>query len=236
MTVHLVGTGNAPLAATQRYSFTAHPAPEGESRLTISIVQRGSWDDYGIAEHPEQEAFVRDLLSSLGVPTRTGYPGEWLFVERAAFDTAFEALRAALREPLATAPVASAQRTVTAAEAPAVSSALMRRFLELVSKLAGLSGEDWVCFDKRIDSSGPETTRTEGWRRGEIYVKLDATAIESGHGIHGEQGTLSINSTLGGERDAQVAVHLDMRSGGNVSITVRGVLDAQALADALVAP
>jgi hypothetical protein len=74
MTVHLVGTGNAPLAATRRYSFTAHLVSDGESRLSIPYRQRGSWDDYGVVEQPEQEAFVRQLLASLGAPARTGYP------------------------------------------------------------------------------------------------------------------------------------------------------------------
>lgn len=231
MTAHLYGTGPAPLAASQRYSFRV----EGES-LFIPYVQRGSWDDYGVVERPEQAAFVERLLSSLGVAAANAFPGEYRCADRSALERVVAALGAALREPLATTPVGVASRSVGRDEAGAVSQRLTARFLELVSAVAGLGGQPFECLDRRIDSSGSETTRSETWRRGELVVQVAATAIESGHGVHGESATYAIEGVLTGERGARAFASIDMRSGGHLSVEVRGVLDAQALADAFVAP
>jgi hypothetical protein len=53
--------------------------------------------------------------------------------------------------------------------------------------------------------------------------------------VHGEHCTLTLASKFSDGRDVSVYATIDMRSGGDVSVTVRGVLDAQALADRFVA-
>ena len=133
-----------------------------------------------------------------------------------------------------TIPVARAQRQVTRSEASAVAAALTPRFLALVSSVLGLGGPDFVREDSKIDYDAG--IRTERWRRGEVLVCLDATAIASGHGVHGERCELTLASKPGDGRDVRVYADIDMRSGGTVHITVCGVLDAQALADRFVAP
>jgi len=232
---HASGTAGAPLAATRRYSFTHVVTAGGEAKLKIPYCQRGSWDDFGIVEHPEQEVFVHRLLASLGVPVRSGYPGEFLFPDVASLDRAWAALEAALQATAAAPPAASAQRRVSADEAAAVSGALTARFLDLVSTVAGLSGEPFACVHDTIDTSGPESTRTALWRRGEVRVGIAATAIESGRGVHGERCTLTLESRLADGRDVSASAAIDARSGGDLSVTVRGVLDAPALADRFVA-
>lgn len=232
---HASGTAGAPLGATRRYSFTHVVTAAGKAKLTIPYRQRGSWDDFGVVESPEQEAFVARLLASVGVPVRYGYPGESLLPDVATLDRVWAALEAALQAPASDPPSATAQRTVSAAEAAAVSGALTARFLDLVSTVAGLSGEAFVCVHDAVDTSGPESTRAALWRRGDVLVGLDATAIESGYGVHGERGTFALKCALSDGRDVSACAAIDGRSGGDLSVTVRGVLDAQALADRFVA-
>ncbi|MBK8696238.1 MAG: hypothetical protein IPN17_29230 [Deltaproteobacteria bacterium] len=57
--------------------------------------------------------------------------------------------------------------------------------------MAGLSGEPFACVHDTIDTSGPESTRTALWRRGEVLVGIAATAIESGRGVHGDRTPLT---------------------------------------------
>jgi hypothetical protein len=229
------GTGDAPLVATQRYTFQHVVTAAGEAKLTIPYVQRGSWDDHGIVERPEQERFVARLLASPDLSAKTGYPGEWIFPDVATLDRAWAALAAALRDPAATPPAATARRSVSREEAQAVAGGLTQRYLDLVSDVLGLSGAAFVRIHSQIDDAGWDPTRSERWRRGEVVVCLDATGIASGHGVHGERCNLTLASPPADGRDVGVYADIDMRSGGNVHITVRGVLDAQALADRFVA-
>ncbi|TAK18403.1 MAG: hypothetical protein EPO40_37110 [Myxococcaceae bacterium] len=101
---HASGAADAPLAATRRYSFTRVVTAAGEAKLTIPFCQRGSWDDFGIVEHPEQEVFVHRLLASLGVAVRSGYPGEFVFPDVASLERAWAALEAAIQAPAAAPP------------------------------------------------------------------------------------------------------------------------------------
>lgn len=231
----IAATGSAPLAATRRYSFRRSAPSEAPARLLIPVVYRSSADDFGEVERTEQNAFVEALLAELGVSFRAGYPGEWLFPDVTALDATWNALLERLGEPSAAPPRFAASREVSPAEAAAVAAGVTTRFLELVSRVAGLSGDDFACIDRRFDSSGPENTRTEVWRRGEVYVRVEATAIESGYGVHGERGTLSVSGVLGDGRDVQASTRVDMRSGGHVGVTVSGVLDAKALAERFLA-
>ncbi len=229
------GTGDAPLAATRRYTFNHGVTTAGEAKLTIPYVQRGSFDDHGVALWPEQEVFTEGLLAAQGLPSRRGDPGEWLFPDVAALGRAWAALAANLREAVSTAPVAIARCPVTKAEANAVAGGLTQHFLRLVSAVLGLPGTGFERFHSQIDDTGWEATRSERWRHGEVLVNLDAAAIQSGHGVHGEHCTLTLASKFSDGRDVSVYATIDMRSGGDVSVTVRGVLDAQALADRFVA-
>jgi hypothetical protein len=231
---HLRGTAGAPLVATRAYDFHRAITPEGRHILSIPYSQRGSWDDHGVVTHPEQDVFLAHLLAPLGITHGNAYPGEWPLPDLAALDAAWAALTAALRDPAPTVPVAHAQRSVSRADAPAVSAALTARTLDLVSHVLGLTGDPFICTADDMDSSDYQTTRTVRWRRGECHVHLDAIAIESGYGIHGERSSHTIASPPADGRDVAVHTTLDMRSGGSVSVTVRGVLDAQALADRFI--
>lgn len=131
-------------------------------------------------------------------------------------------------------PVARAQRRVTRAEANSVAAALTPRFLDLVSAVLDLGGPGFSREHSNVDFDAG--IRTERWRRGEVLVCLDATAIASGHGVHGERCELTLASRPGDGRDVRVYADIDMRTGGTVHITVCGVPDAQALADRFVAP
>lgn len=233
--LHLRGSGDAPLLATREYSFARVVEPADAARLTIPRRQRGSGDEHDLVEHPEQAVFVARLLAARGVTARSDAPGEWSFADPAALADAWAALTAAVRPPASATPTGRAQRSVSRAQASAVSAALTRRFLDLVSAVLGLSGEAFVQLDARIDNNGYESTRIERWRRGEVYVDIDASAIESGHGVHGERCDYIIRGA-GDERDVRAYANIDMRSGGTLSVAVRGVLDAQALADRFVAP
>ena len=68
-----------------------------------------------------------------------------------------------------------------------------------------------------------------------MLVGIAATAIESGRGVHGERCTLTLGIKLADGRDVSACAAIDARSGGDLSVTVRGVLDAQALAERFVA-
>ena len=114
-------------------------------------------------------------------------------------------------------------------------SGLTRRFLDLVTAVLGLAGDSFVRVHSRIDDAGWETTRSEHWRYGELLVTIEAQAIESGHGIHGERCTFSVANPPGDGRDVTAYTDIDMRYGGALCVTVSGVFDAQALADRFVA-
>lgn len=232
---HLSGTENAPLAATRSYDFRKVIAASGHPRLLIPVVHRNSYDDFGEVERSEQQVFLERLIAELGVSRTTGYPGEWIFADATALDTVWNALRDRLRAPSASVPLADAHRDVPTADAARVSAALAPKFLELVSAVAGPSGEPFTCVDKRIDTGGPESKRKEVWRSGEVWVGVEATAIESGYGVHGEHCQLTVTCMLGDGRDVRASARLDMRSGGSVDVTVSGVLDAKELAERFLA-
>lgn len=232
------GSGQAPLAATRKYSFTHVVTAKGEAKLQTPYVQRGTWDDYGVVERAEQEAFVYAMLKSLGINARVTYSGEWTMPDVATLDRVWAAIEATLRPPVKDAPVATVQREVSPAEARAVSERLTARVLDLVSVVAGVSRPSFVCVHSATTggtSEGDTPKRLELWRSGEVSVRLDATALESGAGVHGEESTYAIDGTLSDGRDASAHARIDLRSGGEVSVTVRGVHDARALAERLVA-
>lgn len=229
------GSGGAPLVATREYLFERGTTPTGQAKLAIPWLQRGSWDDHGAVERPEQELFVARLLASIGAAARTGEPGEWIFADAAELERAWAALAGSLRPPAPAAPTGQARRSVSRDEARSVAGDLLHRYLDLVQAVRGAAAGPRRCIDSRIDHGGWETTRLEVWQCGDIEVRLDAAAIESGHGIHGETSSLSTTTPDGEGRDASVHASIDMRSGGEVHVTVRGVLDAQALADRFIA-
>lgn len=230
----LDGTGGAPLAATSRYSFHRSVSVEGEPMLTISVVHRGSWDDYGVVKYPEQEEYVRRLVASLGVTARTGYPGEWIFAAASDLDRVWLALAEAVQAPAASVPAATAQRAVDQSEAGTVSAGLTGRFLALVDRVLGLSGDPFVCLENRVDNNGYEATRLERWQRDGVSVRVEGTGIESGHGVHGETCNYTVSSRGGDVRSVSAFARIDMRSGGVVSVTVQGVHGGQVLADEFV--
>jgi len=233
-TDRLRGTAGAPLAATRAYDFQRTVTAEGRCTLSIPCSQRHQTDDTGTVTHPEQEAFVIRLLAALGHTAGPACPGDWHLPDVAALDAAWAALAAAVREPAAAVPVAHAQRSVARADAPTVAAALSARTLDLVSEVLGLGGGPFVCTADDIHSADYQTVRMVRWRRGDTTVHLDAIAIESGHGIHGEHGAHTITNPPSDGRDVTVSARLDMRSGGTITVTVRGVLDAQTLADRFI--
>jgi hypothetical protein len=222
----LSGTAGAPLRASRSYTFFERSLDDGKALLWISATQRGSWDDFGVVDHPEQDAWLRAFVRSLGVPFKEGYPGEWIFPDRAGLEHAWAALGAALAPPVTAPIVAERSRALTRDEASKLD--LGARYLELVSSVTGCS-----MLEKQrsnVDTSGPEPIRTETWRGDHICARLSARGIESGVGIHGEECAWSIDARSGDERDARVTARIDARTGGHVSVTVRGVLDAEELA------
>ena len=229
MPEHLTGTGPAPLAATREYTFTRG----AELTLEIPWRQRGPFDDFGAVEHAEQEAFLTMLFAELAVEAHAGRPGGFTFPDAAGLDRVWETIRRLLKPVVKAAPTASAKCKVTTGDAPAVDSVLTRRFLNLVSVVAGLTEGAFACLDQRLET-GDQTTRFENWKRGEVMVRVDATGIESAYGVHGEECTRKIVGKLTDGRDVSLYSRIDMRSGGDVSITVTGVLDAKALADAFI--
>ena len=92
--------------------------------------------------------------------------------------------------------------------------------------------------------------RATNWPEGEFYKALHRFVhrrfrinqgwlalpklLESAYGVHGEECTRKIVGKLTDGRDVSLYSRIDMRSGGDVSITVTGVLDAKALADAFI--
>lgn len=137
----LTGTGSAPLAATRRYSFRRVVGSAADAHLVIPVVHRTSCEDLGEVERTEQQAFVQALLSELGIASRAGFPGEWLFEDAATLDRAWSALGARLRKPEKLPPRFEAERELTPAEMPRVLAALEPRFAELVRQVAGVAGE-----------------------------------------------------------------------------------------------
>ena len=227
----LSGTAGAPLAATRAYTFRR----EG-TRLLLPVCHRGSWDDFGIAERPEQEGFVRAALAALGVPASTGYPGEWVFPDVAALDRAWTHLEAVLRPPASVAPSVTLQRTVSAAEARAVSDGVRGAYFALGASGAGLGGEPFAPLDARVsDLESEAPTRTERWKGGGVLVNAAATGLGSGPGVHGEDVVWTVVGSLGDGRDAVARARIDLRTGGTVAVTVHGVNDAERLAERFLA-
>ena len=230
----LYGSGDAPLVATRNYTFNRATASRGEPALWISVVHRDSRDDFGKVEFAEQEAFVEQLLKSLGVAARSGYPGEWIFTDSSDQELVWIGLSEAIKAPAKSVPSATAQRAVDEKEAGVVSAALTARFLALVDAVRGRSGGPFVCLENRVDNNGYEATRLERWQSDGVSVRVEATGIESGHGVHGETATYTLADRGGDPRTVSAYARIDMRSGGVVSVTVQGVYGAQALADEFV--
>ncbi|MEO7095535.1 MAG: DUF6687 family protein [Polyangiales bacterium] len=93
---HMAGKGSrAPLDPTRRYVFHRTIAlGDGDKwELGIPYRQRGSWDDYGVVEHEEQDALVEALITSLGIARTAAYPGTWYFADAAAVERLWSALR-----------------------------------------------------------------------------------------------------------------------------------------------
>ncbi len=230
----LYGSGGAPLVATRNYTFNRATAGSGAPALWISVVHRDSRDDFGTVEYAEQQEFVGQLLKSLGVPDRGGYPGEWIFADASERELVWLGLSEAIQTPAKTVPSATAQRAVEQSDAGAVSAGLTARFLALVETVLGRSGGPFVCRENRVDNNGYEATRRERWQRDGASVHVEATGIESGHGVHGETATYTLADRGGDPRTVSAYARIDMRSGGVVSVTVQGVHGAQALADEFV--
>lgn len=230
----LYGSGGAPLVASRNYSFNRATASSGAPALWISVVDRDSRDDFGTIEYAEQEEFVEKLIKSLGVAVRGGYPGEWIFADSSEQELVWLGLSEAIQPPAKTVPSVTAQRAVDEKEAGAVSAALTARFLALVDAVLGRSGGPFVCRESRVDNNGYEATRLERWQRDGASVRVEATGIESGHGVHGETATYTLADRGSDPRSVSAYARIDMRSGGVVSVTVQGVHGAQALADEFV--
>lgn len=237
MDAWLRGCAGAPLVATREYRFERGTTPAGAARLGIPWQQRGSWDDHGAASRAEQAVFVERLIASLGATARGGEPGEWIFAEPAQLDRVWAALAAALVEPATRAPEGRGQLSVPRAAARAAANELTRRFVALAATVVGVPAGSFVCKESRIEHGDyDQCTRHELWCSGEVQVRVEGEGITSGHGVHGEVTSLRLAAPGLEGRDAIVHARIDMRSGGEVSVTVRGVLDAQALADGFVAP
>lgn len=237
---HLYGTAGAPLAATVDYAFTRGPSSEGNPAITLRTYQRGSWDDFGTVEHPEQEAWLNRWLRARGEPFTTRYPGEFSWPDAASRDRAWEALAAVLRAPTNTVPTHTATRTVGADEARAVSQSLNARYFELLATLTGCNPNRFERYHHELLSDDAEPRRTERWKCVDgaetRFVTLLATGLGAGVGVHGEEVTLTLDAPLSHGRTASVYARIDLRTEAVVSATVAGVVDAEALAAACVAP
>lgn len=185
----LAGTAGAPLIATREYTFFLREQPEG-SVLWMSTRHRGTWDDFGEAERPEQEAWMRSLVRELGVTTvPPDYPGSFCFANVAARDTVLSALESKLQKPLQSAPIAT--RTFAA------HGDLGPRFLELVKHVIG-------CYS--LEKAG------ERWHCDNVWVRI-------------EPSSMSIDPRYDDPRDVRITVN-----GGEATLTVSGVLDAEEVA------
>lgn len=231
-TAVLTGTSLAPLVATRSYSFFTQVTAEGVATLWAPYKMRGPFDDQGVAEYPEQLAFLERWLA--GRPCRGTWSTEWTFVDAAALKATATALQAMLQPPAAKRPSATARRAVSAAEARAWDAQVLTRFLDLVCALSGAPRPGFVSIENRVNTDAYEPSRREVWVCGGLIVTLEARGIASSIGVHGEEASLTV-AGLPSEISVTGYSRIDMRSGGEVEVAVRGVLDAQPQADGFIA-
>ncbi|MBI5518343.1 MAG: hypothetical protein HY909_31520 [Deltaproteobacteria bacterium] len=227
----LEGTGPAPLAAVTRYRFRLAPGEIANApwALHIPYVQRGSWDDYGVAELPEQASFVWRLLRALEVPMPVSYPGEWPLPDEATAERVWRALRAKLEAPHGEAPACSMGRELSAQEARAAQESLTARYLALASVVLGLD-TSWERTHHEVHVGDYEARRSERWKNGEVLAELSGEGACTGYGVQGETVTLTLSQLHRGGRGVDVTAALNMRTGGQVDVTITGVVNVQALA------
>jgi hypothetical protein len=208
--------------------------------ITLRTIQRGSWDDFGTVEHPEQEVWFHRWLRARGERFATRYPGEFTWPDAASRDRAWEALSAVLRAPSTAAPSHTASRTVGVDEARAVSQGLAARYFELLATLTGCNPNRFERYHHELLSDDVTPQRKERWKCVDgaetRYVTLLAAGLGSGVGVHGEEVTLTLNAPLSHGRTASVYARIDLRTGGVVLATVAGVIDGEAIAARCVAP
>lgn len=230
----LEGTAGGPLAAVTRYTFTRGASNDGRPCIAIPFTQRGSWDDYGVVERREQEAWLWRFIASLGSSAQSGWPGEFIWPEASERDRVWSALREALRSPALAPPSVTLRREVRVDEARAVSEALTTRFCALLEALYGCDARRFERLSCDITDDEYEPRRNELWRcdDGDLstHFRVVAKALSSGPGVHGEDVEYALDTGYSDGRSARVSARIDLRTGGTMSVTVAGTLDAEQLA------
>lgn len=215
-------TGAAPLSATRRYSFSATVQGDGARAIVIPVAFRGSWDDYGVEERPEQAGFVRRALERAGIEAVGRYPGEWVFPDDAALDAAWRALVSQLHEPAPAPPVSEVTRDVAASEVPAVEASLVARACAVASALSRHAAASFVSTGATLDTRRAPPLRREVFRCEDVWVAVESSATPDGgtrvvalvDGVAAHDGVRAeLHATLG-------------PSGGALRAVVAGVLDA----------
>jgi len=186
----LSGTGNAPLAATRRYSFRRVVGSAGDAHLVIPVVHRTSCEDLGEVAHSEQEVFVAGLLDELEVPHSAGFPGEWVFPDVATLDRVWSALGERLREPEKTVPRFDAHGEIVN------TTALTSRFLELVRRVGFVREREVDARVVVVDSETGERWELSSSLGDGRDVQATARVDNDSHG--------TVDVTVSGVLDGQV--------------------------------
>ncbi len=236
----LHGTTTAPLAATIRYEFTRAQSNRGLPAILIPVAipvrQRGSGDDYGEVERLEQQAWLWRFFASLDALPESGWPGEFLWPDEATRDRVWSALADTLRAPAKSPPSVTLERTVSAADARAASEAASTRFCALLAALYGCDERRFTRLSNTISDDDYEPVRNELWKcddvAGPVFFRVVAKGLGSGVGVHGEDASYVLDTGYSDGRTARASSRIDMRTGGSMSVTVAGALDAEQLARA----
>jgi len=237
---HCGGTADAPLAAAQPYYFTRATSFDDRPVITLPTLQRGTWDDYGYVERPEQEVWFEHFLARIGMSTGGRFPGEFAWPDAATRDRVWNALGEALQPIVKPPPAVTLTLAMDAAEARARLADLRPRFCALAATLLGFDGPR---FEQRYAVPVPDThppQRKELWqhRAGERFLEviLHGTEVASDTGVYDASTILTIDRDASDGRTARAMVDLDPHTGGTLSVTVAGVRNAQQLAERFLAP
>lgn len=232
-TDRLDGTAHAPLAATRRYEFSRARSADDRPTITIPVHQRGTWDDYGVVDHAEQERWLWDFAISRGAQPQSGWPGEFIWPDAAARDLVWDALSSVLRPPTSAPPSVTLERAVGAAEARAVSEVVTQRFCALVSALYGCDARRFECLGSERSNDPSAPLRAGLWKcegvAGPVFFRVLSEGDASDVDIRDATFVIDTGDAYG--RTARAHARIDARTGGTMSVTVSGVLDAQRLAE-----